>query len=105
MFQDVINTTMHDKFMPSSRDELLIDLLLNLDDDKVHYNYLSKRKVKMGQDSKPKRVHHVRDNRNWFTNHVISYKASDMPIASQFKQEEESLFGCAVYLIRLVLNI
>ena len=55
--QDAFNSTMHSNFMPLSKHGWpSFSLLLNLDDDKVHYNYLSKRKVKVGQESKLKHV-------------------------------------------------
>ena len=77
---------MHGKFMPSSKKgkKKSFNLLLNLDDDKVHYNYRSKRRIKMDQDSKLKRVRHRRDNRNEFVDHLVSYAASNIPIASHF---------------------
>ena len=97
--QDAFNSTMHSKNMPSSKHGWSsFSLLLILDDDKVHYNYLLKKKVKVGQESKLKHVRHVRDNMNGFTNHVVSYASSDIPIASHFEHEEESLFDCAMDL-------
>ena len=55
--QDAYNSTMHRNFMPLSKyGQPSFSLLSNLDDDKVHYNHLSKRKVKVGQESKLKHV-------------------------------------------------
>ena len=96
---------MHGKFIPASKDESTFNLLLNLDDDKVHHNYFSKRKVRMGQESKLKCIYHVRDSRNGFTDNVISHTAPDFPVASQSENEDESLFECVMDLIRVVFNI
>ena len=86
-------------FMPLSRNgRSSFNLLLNLDDDNVRYNYLLKRKVK----SKLNRVRRMRDNMNGFTNHMVSFAACDIPVASRFEHGEESLFGSAMGLMRVI---
>ena len=66
----------------------------------VHYNFLAKRLIAHGHESGLRHVRHTRDNRSGFTNHVVSFAASDIPVVSHFNHEDESMIEVVMAMMK-----
>ena len=64
--------------------------VFTIDDNKLHFRYGQARNVPLGEESRLKRVRHVRDNRLGFNNHVVSYAATNIPIICKFEHEQHT---------------
>ena len=98
LFQDALNSTLKENFLPSPKE--LAKQIICLDDDKALMDYRSLREVPVDEDSRLARKRHASENRNGFTGHLACFAGSGLPLRVAFEMVGYGLFDTVVELFQ-----